>query len=145
VEEQISVAEGRKLRWRQDEVRFSGHAIECRINAEDWEHDFRPSPGTVTRAVFPAGKGIRVDTHIQMGAKVPPYYDSLLGKLIVHGANRAEAIRILGGALANLEIAGVLTNLSMHAALMKNDEFAHGGVNTSFLQQFLQNRNAEAA
>ena len=145
VEEQISVAEGRKLRWRQDEVRFSGHAIECRINAEDWEHDFRPSPGTVTRAVFPAGKGIRVDTHIQMGAKVPPYYDSLLGKLIVHGANRAEAIRILGGAWANLEIAGVLTNLSMHAALMKNDEFAHGGVNTSFLQQFLQNRNAEAA
>jgi len=73
VEEQIAVAEGRKLKWRRDEVKFSGHAIECRINAEDWEHDFCPSPGTVTHAVFPAGPGIRMDTHIQAGSNVPPF------------------------------------------------------------------------
>ncbi|MGC0772848.1 MAG: acetyl-CoA carboxylase biotin carboxylase subunit [Candidatus Acidiferrum sp.] len=145
VEEQIAVAEGRTLRWRQSEIKFSGHAIECRINAEDWTHDFRPSPGTVTRAAFPAGQGVRVDTHVQAGATVPPYYDSLLGKLIVHGADRGEALQILRRALSNCKIAGVATNVAMHAELVRNDEFARGGVNTSFLQRFLQNRNAEAA
>ncbi|MGC2670292.1 MAG: acetyl-CoA carboxylase biotin carboxylase subunit [Candidatus Acidiferrum sp.] len=145
VEEQIAVAEGRTLRWRQGEIKFSGHAIECRINAEDWTHDFRPSPGTVTRAVFPTGQGVRVDTHVQTGAKVPPYYDSLLGKLIVHGADRGQALQILRRALSNCKIAGVATNVTMHAELVHNDEFARGGVDTSFLQRFLQNRNAEAA
>jgi acetyl-CoA carboxylase, biotin carboxylase subunit len=145
VEEQISVAEGRKLRWRQDEVKFFGHAIECRINAEDWEHDFRPSPGTVTHAVFPAGRGIRMDTHIQTGSKVPPFYDSLLGKLIIHGADRQEALRKMRRALVNTEITGVSTNLLMHAGLIREDEFARGGVNTAFLGQFLQNRNREAS
>jgi acetyl-CoA carboxylase biotin carboxylase subunit len=145
VEEQIAVAEGRKLRWKQDDVKFFGHAIECRINAEDWTHDFRPSPGTVTRAVFPVGQGIRVDTHIQTGAIVPPYYDSLLGKLIVHGGDRAEALRKLCRAFSNFEITGVATNLPMHAELMRSDEFARGGVNTAFLQRFLKNINAEAA
>jgi len=145
VEEQIAVAEGRKLRWKQDEIKFSGHAIECRINAEDWTQDFRPSPGAVTRAVFPAGQGIRVDTHIQAGAAVPPYYDSLLGKLVVHGADRAEALHKLRRALSNVKIAGVATNLPMHAELMWSDEFARGGVNTVFLQRFLQNRNVETA
>ena len=145
VEEQIAVAEGRKLRWKQDDVKFLGHAIECRINAEDWVRDFRPSPGTVTRAVFPVGQGIRVDTHIQAGATVPPYYDSLLGKLIVHGANRTEAVCKMRRALSNFEITGVATNLSMHAELMRNDEFALGGVDTAFLHRFLQNGNREAA
>jgi acetyl-CoA carboxylase, biotin carboxylase subunit len=145
VEEQITVAEGRKVRWNQDEINFSGHAIECRINAEDWTQGFRPSPGTVTRAIFPAGRGIRVDTHIQAGAPVPPYYDSLLGKLIVHGADRAEALHKLRNALSNLEITGVATNVPMHAKLMRSDEFARGGVNTSFLQHFLQNQDVEAA
>jgi len=145
VEEQIAVAEGRKLRWKQGDVKFSGHAIECRINAEDWEHDFCPSPGTVTHAVFPAGQGIRMDTHIQAGSKVPPFYDSLLGKLIIHGTDRKDALRKMGRALANMEITGVSTNLVMHAELMRENEFARGGVNTAFLGQFLQNRNREAA
>jgi acetyl-CoA carboxylase, biotin carboxylase subunit len=145
VREQIAVAEGRKLPWKQRDIRFFGHAIECRVNAEDWTHDFRPSPGTVTRAVFPTGQGIRVDTHIQAGATVPPYYDSLLGKLIVHGVDRAEALDKLRRALANVEITGVATNLAMHAELMCDDEFARGGVSTAFLQRFLQNRNAGAA
>jgi acetyl-CoA carboxylase, biotin carboxylase subunit len=145
VEEQIAVAEGRKLRWIQDDIKFTGHAIECRINAEDWLHGFRPSPGTVTRAVFPAGPDIRVDTHIQPGATVPPYYDSLLGKLIVCGASRDDTLQKLRRALSNVEIVGVTTNLAMHAALLRSAEFARGGVNTAFLQTFLQNRNTEAA
>ncbi len=145
VEEQIAVAEGRKLRWKQDEVKFFGHAIECRINAEDWAQNFRPSPGTVTRALFPAGHGIRVDTHIQSGASVPHYYDSLLGKLIVHGADRAEALRKLLRAISSVEVLGVATNLPMHVELLRTDEFASGGVNTVFLERFLQNRNVEAA
>ena len=145
VEEQIAVAESRKLRWKQDEIRFTGHAIECRINAEDCAHHFRPSPGTVTRAVFPAGLGIRFDTHIQAGAMVPPQYDSLLGKLIIHGKDRAEALQLMRCALANVEIAGVATNLPLHDELMRDDEFARGGVSTAFLQQFLQTRNMEAA
>jgi acetyl-CoA carboxylase, biotin carboxylase subunit len=145
VEEQIGVAEGHKLRWKQDEVEFYGHAIECRINAEDWTQNFRPSPGIVTRAIFPAGQGIRVDTHIQSGAAVPHYYDSLLGKLIVHGAGRAEALRKLRRSISNVEISGVATNLPMYEELLRADEFARGGVNTVFLERFLQNRNVEAA
>ena len=86
VAEQIAVAEGRGLRLAQADVRLRGHAIECRINAEDPAAGFRPSPGTVTSAVFPAGPGIRVDTHVQAGSAVPPQYDSLLAKLIVSGA-----------------------------------------------------------
>jgi acetyl-CoA carboxylase, biotin carboxylase subunit len=144
VEEQIAVAEGRKLRWSQNEIEFSGHAIECRINAEDWTHSFRPSPGTVSRATFPTGQGIRVDTHIQTGAKVPPYYDSLLGKLIVHGADRAETLKKMRRALLHVCITGVATNVQMYAELMGNDEFARGGVDTAFLERFLQNRNIAA-
>jgi acetyl-CoA carboxylase biotin carboxylase subunit len=144
VEEQIAAAEGRKLRWKQYDIRFAGHAIECRINAEDWTQDFRPSPGTVERAIFPAGQGIRVDSHIQGGATVPPYYDSLIGKLIVRGADRAETLHKLRRALANLKITGIATNVPMHAELMGNTEFAHGGVDTAFLQRFLENRSVEA-
>jgi acetyl-CoA carboxylase biotin carboxylase subunit len=145
VEEQIAAAEGRKLRLKQNDVSFSGHSIECRINAEDWTQAFRPSPGTVTRMTFPVGPGIRLDTHMQGGAKVPPYYDSLLGKLIVHGVDRAEAIRKMRRALSNFEIAGVVTNLSMHAELMQDEEFAIGGVNTNYLPRFLKNRIAVAS
>jgi acetyl-CoA carboxylase biotin carboxylase subunit len=145
VEEQIAVAEGRKLRLKQSDVSFHGHAIECRINAEDWTQDFRPSPGTVTRIAFPVGPGIRVDTHMQAGAKVPPYYDSLLGKLIVHGADRADALHKMRGALLHFEIEGVSTNLSMHAEVMQDEEFARGGVNTTYLARFLQNRIAVAS
>ncbi|HEY6387512.1 MAG TPA: acetyl-CoA carboxylase biotin carboxylase subunit [Candidatus Acidoferrum sp.] len=144
VEEQILVAEGRKLRHAQRDMKCVGHAIECRINAEDWVHDFGPSPGTVKRAAFPVGQGIRVDTHIQADATVPPYYDSLLGKLIVHGADRAEAIHKMRRALSNFEITGVATNLRLHAELMRHDEFAHCGVDTAFLHRFLQNGNREA-
>jgi acetyl-CoA carboxylase biotin carboxylase subunit len=140
VAEQIAVAEGRPLRLCQDDVRLSGHAIECRLNAEDWTRDFRPSPGTVTSAVFPVGAGIRVDTHMQAGAQVPPYYDSLVAKLIVHGADRSEAIARMRHALGMCEIGGVVTNLPMHAELMEQKEFAAGGVTTAYFPRFLEQK-----
>ena len=138
VAEQIAVAEGRGLRLSQASVRLDGHAIECRINAEDPVAGFRPSPGTVTSALFPAGPGIRVDTHIQAGSAVPPQYDSLLAKLVVAGGSRAEALDRLRGALARCEIGGVATTLPVHAALAADDEFAAGGVGTEYLALWLE-------
>jgi len=144
VAEQIAVAEGQALRLKQDDIHFSGHAIECRINAEDWTQDFRPSPGTVKSAEFPVGDGIRVDTHMQAGARVPPFYDSLLAKLIVSGVDRGDALERLRHALPRFAIAGVTTNLPMHVELMKQEEFARGGVNTAYFPWFLENRLAAA-
>ncbi len=137
VAEQIAIAEGRGLRLAQADVCLRGHAIECRINAEDPAAGFRPSPGTVTSAVFPAGPGIRVDTHVQAGSAVPPQYDSLLAKLIVSGGTRAQALARLRGALARCEIGGVATTVAMHAALAADAEFAAGGVTTDFLGGWL--------
>jgi acetyl-CoA carboxylase biotin carboxylase subunit len=136
VAEQIAIAEGRGLRLAQADVCLRGHAIECRINAEDPAAGFRPSPGTVTSAVFPAGPGIRVDTHVQAGSAVPPQYDSLLAKIIVSGGTRAQALARLRGALARCEIGGVATTLGMHAALADDAEFAAGGVATGFLARW---------
>ena len=113
VAEQIAIAEGRGLRLSQANVGVGGHAIECRVNAEDPAEGFRPSPGTVTGAVFPAGPGIRVDTHVQAGSAVPPQYDSLLAKLVVTGADRDQALARMRGALARCRIEGVATTLAM--------------------------------
>ncbi|HEY7488730.1 MAG TPA: biotin carboxylase N-terminal domain-containing protein [Streptosporangiaceae bacterium] len=136
IAEQIAIAEGRPLRPLA--ATPSGHAIECRINAEDWTRDFRPSPGTVTEAEFPIGDGIRVDTHIQTGARIPPYYDSLVAKLIVRGADRADALAKLRGALARCEIRGVETNLGLYAELAEDAEFVRGGIDTAWLPRFLE-------
>jgi acetyl-CoA carboxylase biotin carboxylase subunit len=137
VAEQIAVAEGRPLRLAQEEVTLTGHAIECRINAEDWRAGL-PSPGTLTRAVFPAGPGIRVDTGVQAGSVVPPYYDSLLAKVIVHAPDRPRAVSGLRHALDRCEIAGVTTNLELHSGLARDPAFAAGGVATDFLDRFLR-------
>jgi acetyl-CoA carboxylase, biotin carboxylase subunit len=153
VAEQIAIAEGRPLRLSQEDVTFAGHAIECRINAEDPAHDFRPSPGTVTRAVFPVsprtnddpgreGDGgeagwVRVDTHVQAGAAVPPYYDSLLAKVVGHGTGRAEALGTLRDALARCVVEGVVTNLEMQRAVIGSPGFAEGGVDTGYLGRWL--------
>ena len=130
VAEQIAIAEGRPLRLSQADVRFTGHAIECRLNAED--ATFRPRPGRVTSAWFPVGPGIRVDTHLRAGAAVPPFYDSLLAKLIVHGRDRAEAIARLRDALARCDIQGVPTTVGVHAALVAHPAFQAGGVDTAW-------------
>ena len=137
VAEQIAIAEGRPLRLTQHDVTFTGHAIECRVNAEDPAGGFLPSPGTVTGAVFPASGvgGVRVDTHVQPGAAVPPHYDSLLAKVIAHGADREQALARLRGALDRCEIGGVTTNLGLHRALLADGEFARGGVDTGYLER----------
>ena len=137
IAEQIWIAERNELRLTQDAVRFSGHAIECRINAENPADDFRPSPGAVIRALFPAGEGVRVDTHIESGAHMPPFYDSLLAKIIAHGKNREEALIRMKLALRNCILEGVDTNVSTHAGLMSRSEFIDGGVTTDFLPAFL--------
>jgi acetyl-CoA carboxylase biotin carboxylase subunit len=135
---QIAVAEGRSLPIRQGDIEISGHALECRITAEDWQHDFLPSPGTVTQVRFPAGEGIRVDTHIESGAQVPPYYDSLLAKVIVHGRDRAESLQRMQAALLNCHIEGVATNVALHALLLDDPEFVRGAADTSTLGRWLR-------
>jgi acetyl-CoA carboxylase, biotin carboxylase subunit len=137
VAEQIAIAEGRGLRLRQADVRLDGHAIEGRITAEDPAADFRPSPGTVTSAVFPAGPGIRVDTHVQAGTVVPPQYDSLLAKLVASGADRAQALARLRGALARCEIGGVTTALPLLSAMVDDAEMDAGGVDLGYTARFL--------
>jgi acetyl-CoA carboxylase biotin carboxylase subunit len=190
VAEQLAIAEGRPLRLKQDDITFAGHAIEVRLNAEDPDQDFRPSPGTVTRAVFPVGAhhemsgdvearsarhlptgpgtvagtgpgagtepgpgtgtgtgaqgvagAVRVDTHLQAGATVPPYYDSLLAKVIGHGSSRNHALAVLRGALERCTIEGVTTNLALHQALLADPEFALGGVDTGYLGRWLDQRS----
>ena len=133
VAEQIAIANGEGLRLAQSDVRLRGHAIECRINAEDPAQDFRPSPGRVSVATWPSGPGIRVDTHIEAGSTVPPFYDSLLGKLIVHGPDRAAALDLLERALAATHIEGVATNRAFHQRVLANPEFRRGGVDTGFV------------
>lgn len=138
VAEQIRLAEGRPLRLQQGDTHFSGHAIECRLNAEDIHHDFRPDPGSITSAIFPAGPGIRVDTHIETGSIVPPYYDSLLAKLIVHGQDRLQAITRLQQALKLCRIEGLATNLALHQHILNDPAFIAGGIDTRFLPTLLE-------
>ncbi len=137
VAEQIRVAEGRPLGVRQQDIRFTGHSIECRLNAEDPAQDFRPSPGRLTHLRFPAGPSVRVDSHLESGAVVPPYYDSLMGKLIVHGVDRAAALAEMQRALAACAVEGINTNLDLLRRITAHAEFARGGVTTAFLPALL--------
>jgi len=141
VAEQIAVAGGESLSLTQNDVVLSGHAIECRINAEDPIHDFMPSPGTVTRAVFPAGDGLRVDTHIETGSLVPPHYDSLVAKVVAFGEDRRDALRKLRGALANCSIEGVATNLQLQHSVTGDARFVAGGVGVGFLEQYMSEQH----
>jgi len=138
VAEQIAIADGGGLRFKQEDIRREGCAVECRINAEDPARDFRPSPGTVRTAVWPSGEGVRVDTHIFSGARIPPFYDSLMAKIIVHAADRPAALERMRRALAAAHIEGVATNLAFHAAVFADPEFERGGVDTSFVPRFLE-------
>ena len=138
VAEQIAIAEGRGLRLRQPEVRPSGWALECRVNAEDPARDFQPSPGLAAEVRWPSGPGIRVDTHIASGSRIPPYYDSLMAKIIVHAADRPAAIGGMRQAIANTRIRGVATNLAFHAAVLADPEFQAGGVDTGYVSRLLE-------
>ena len=134
VKEQIMVAAGEKLSLRQEEVEWRGHAIECRINAEDHEHGFRPSPGKITYWYKPGGPGLRVDSHAYAGYTVPPYYDSMIGKLIAYGKNRTEALRRMEIALEEMIVEGVKTTLPFHALAIRDPRFQAGDLDTHFVE-----------
>lgn len=140
VAEQIAIADGRGLSLTQADIRSRGCAVECRINAEDPARDFHPSPGTVRTAEWPSGDGVRVDTHIFSGARIPPFYDSLMAKIIAHAADRPTALERMRNALAATRIEGVATNLAFHLDVMADPEFQTGGVDTSYLPRFLESR-----
>ena len=138
VREQLRVAAGLPLSFTQEDVRVSGHAIECRINAEDPEHDFRPCPGKTEFLHLPGGPGVRVDTALYTGYEVPPYYDSLVAKVLVHAPTRLEAIRRMRRALEELVIEGYPTNAALAHLIMHDPEFVRGQYDTSFLDRNLE-------
>ncbi len=136
LQEQIRIAAGEKLRFRQKDIEFRGHAIECRINAED-PYTFVPSPGTITAWHTPGGPGIRVDSHVYAGYKVPPYYDSMIGKLIAYGETRDQAIRKMRIALSEMLVEGIKTNIPLHHELMRDKGFVDGGASIHYLEHML--------
>jgi len=133
VKEQIRVAMEEKLSLKQKDVKFTGHAIEVRVNAENPEKGFVPSAGKIETVHFPGGPGIRIDTHIYQGYRIPPYYDSLLMKLIAHGRDRMEAIERLKRALDELVIEGVDTTSSLHKKILESEGFIKGDIHTGYL------------
>jgi acetyl-CoA carboxylase, biotin carboxylase subunit len=137
VREMIRIAGGERLRIRQDQLRINGHAIEVRINAEDPAKGFMPNPGTVTALHVPGGNGVRFDSMLYKGYTVPPFYDSLLGKLIVHDEDRASAIRRLSGALGELRVEGLATTKPLHQALARDADVQAGRFHTAWLEPWL--------
>ena len=135
VKEQIRIAAGEKLKIKQKDVEFRGHVIECRINAENPEKNFRPSPGKITGLILPGGNGIRVDTFVYEGYTIPPNYDSMIAKIIAHGKNRNEAISKMKRALEETVIEGVDTNIDFLFRIIRNSNFLRGKYDTSFIEK----------
>ncbi len=143
VVEQLKIAAGQPLTIKQEDIKINGHAIECRINAEDPE-TFMPHPGTITGYYPPGGPGVRVDTHIYTGYKVPPNYDSMIGKLIVHGPDRATAIARMQVALNEFIVDGIRTNIPLQQRIMRDQGFRAGGQNIHYLEKRLAERNKKS-
>ena len=141
VQEQLRVAAGEKLQYKQKDIVLEGHAFECRINAED-PYNFIPSPGLIESCHLPGGFGIRVDSHIYQGYRIPPNYDSLIGKICVHGKTREQAMAKMRVALAELAITGIKTNTDLHRDLFRDPGFSDGGVSIHYLEQWLEARKA---
>jgi acetyl-CoA carboxylase biotin carboxylase subunit len=137
VKAQIRVACGEKLDLRQEEIRPRGHAIECRINAEDPAHNFRPNPGRIDRIIAPGGFGVRWDSHATTGYVVPPTYDSLVGKLIVHQPTRKEAIETMVRALQELRVEGIKTTVPIHLEILRSSAFHDAQIDTTFVEREL--------
>jgi len=137
VKEQILVAAGEALSVVQEDVTWNGHAIECRINAEDHEHGFRPSPGRVSYFYRPGGPGLRMDSHVYTGYTVPPFYDSMIGKLIAHGKDRPEALRRMEIALEEMIIEGIKTTIPFHLRALRDPAFRRGDLDTHFVERLL--------
>jgi len=143
IKEQIRIASGEKLNFDQKDVVYRGHAIECRINAEDPARNFTPSPGTIGLYYAPGGHGVRVDSHVYSGYTIPPYYDSLIGKLIAHGDNRKMALERMYRALSEYLIRGIKTTIPLHKAILSDPVFIAGKATTGYLEEFLSRTPAD--
>ncbi|MEO1622172.1 MAG: acetyl-CoA carboxylase biotin carboxylase subunit [Cyanobacteria bacterium J06632_3] len=139
IAEQIRVAQGDRLSFSQADIELRGHAIECRINAEDPEHNFRPNPGRISGYLAPGGLGVRMDSHVYTDYEIPPYYDSLIGKLIVWGPDRSTAIRRMQRALRECAITGLPTTIGFHQKVMEHPQFLQGNVYTDFVANLMDN------
>ena len=135
VAEQLRIAGGESISFTQDQVQLNGHSIECRINAEDSSHNFRPSPGRITGWLPPGGPGVRVDSHVYTGYDIPPFYDSLIGKVIVWGNDREIALKRMKRALNECAVTGIPTTIDFHLKLLDRGEFIRGDVHTKFVEQ----------
>ena len=144
VKEQIRIASGEKLSIQQDDIQIKGASLECRINAEDYLNDFRPSPGKIASLNLPGGPGVRLDTHIYQGYEISPYYDSLLAKLITYGNNRQEAINIARRALDEFSIEPISTTIPFHRQLLQNPYFINGKISTHFVADMLKQLGIES-
>ncbi len=140
VKEQLRIAHGERLNLRQKKIKSEGVSIECRINAEDPDNEFRPYAGKITMYSAPGGKGVRVDSHVCAGYEVPPYYDSLLGKLIVHKKSREEAIACMKRALTEYKIEGVKTTIPLHLNIINNARFVAGDIDTHFVENLIDEK-----
>ncbi|HNX81902.1 MAG TPA: acetyl-CoA carboxylase biotin carboxylase subunit [Candidatus Omnitrophota bacterium] len=143
IKEQIRIAAGEKLKIHQEDIHINGAAIECRINAEDFENNFMPCPGKIETLNLPGGPGVRVDTHIYTGYEISPHYDSMMAKLIVHGPSRSEAIKIMRRALKEFHIAPIKTTIPFHLKLLDDSRFIKGDVSTHFVQDMLSQKKPE--
>jgi acetyl-CoA carboxylase, biotin carboxylase subunit len=137
IAEQLRVAQGEKLKLTQKDVILRGHAIECRINAEDPTHNFRPNPGRITAYLPPGGPGVRMDSHVYTDYEIPPYYDSLIGKLIVWAGDRPAAIARMQRALNEFAIAGIPTTIEFHQKILEDEDFQRGQVFTNYVQMLM--------
>ena len=138
IKEQIRIASGKKLSYRQEDVHLTGHAIECRINAENPSQNFRPSPGTITDMYLPGGKGIRIDSAIYSGYTIPPYYDSMAAKLIVWAKNRGEAVRKMQSALGEVIIEGIDTKVDYQYEILNHPDYLSGNIDVEFIENMQQ-------
>jgi acetyl-CoA carboxylase biotin carboxylase subunit len=135
IKSQIAIASGEPLTMTQDQIHSRGVAIECRINAENPEKNFQPCPGTIENIFVPGGPGVRFDSHVHAGYIVQPYYDSLIGKLIVHQQTRGEAIQCMLRCLDELNIRGINTTVQMHSEILQHADFIEGEVNTTWVER----------
>ena len=135
IKEQIRIASGKKLAYRQEDIHLTGHAIECRINAENPAKGFRPSPGTITDVYLPGGKGIRIDSAIYSGYTIPPYYDSMVAKLIVWAKNRKEAIHKMQSAMGEVIIEGIDTNVDYQYEILNHPDYQSGNIDIEFISE----------
>ena len=142
LKEQLKIASGERLQYSQEDIKIKGHAIECRVNAEDPEHDFRPCPGKVEELCLPGGMGVRIDSAIFCGYKIPHCYDSMIAKVITFGDNRNEAIVKMNRALSEFAVGGVKTNIDFDLSILESEEFLRGEYDTSFLTEKMVMKDA---